>query len=135
MPLRPCSLSPGELPSPAALDYFRRYVAALAARMPAILRSHLAERQMLLQMFDEQIAYLHRSRRLMVPVTPKDRQPIYQWAVLCFHLEGLRNELRRQTPSAVPARNGPGCTCDLPYDPKLLRARQPDIYIPLEPQT
>jgi hypothetical protein len=135
MPLRPYSFTPGVLPSPAALDYFRRHVAALAARMPAIVRSRVADRQMLLQLLDEQIAYLHRFRRLMVPASPKERQLICQWTVLCFHLEGLQKELRGQTQPAVPARCSSACTCDLPYDPTLAHARLPDIYIPLEPQS
>ena len=133
MTLRPYSVVPPAPPTPAALDYFRRYVAMLASCLPALACAHAAERQMLLHLLNEQVAYLQRCRRQMVPASPGDQQLIQQWCVLCFHLDALQRQLRAQTPPAAGVRCGPVCTCDLPYSPSLASTRPLDVYIPLAP--
>jgi hypothetical protein len=129
----PGSLLPGAAPTIAAVEYLRRYVAALAVHLPALQHSHTADRQMVVHMLDEQIAYLHRCRRQMCPASPEDQQPIEEWCVLCFHLQALQRQLSEQTPPAATLRHDPAYSCDLPYDPALAHSRPPDIYITLEP--
>jgi hypothetical protein len=76
--------------APADLEHFQHYVAALAARLPAIVDAHVADRQMLLHLLDEQIAYPHARRRHLYAVEGQDGLHVQQWCEVSFHLEALQ---------------------------------------------
>ena len=128
--LRPAATVPA---LPADLEHFQRYIAALAAYVPSIQDTPLADRQMILHLLEEQISYLQARRRHLQASEVPDRPHAQHWCVLSFHLEALKNLLSAYTPPASSARSGEACSCDLAYHPALARPYAIDVYISLQP--